>query len=610
MANAKKYDIDSFGLSNSIRKRIESLINLQLNPSTINLFTIEFSGLDDETRSNIGRYISRLLEIETLIIQEHYDYLKANGFTLGSAKQNIIIQQRKTNLHRIQTIFEPKTNTGRKLSEVKKPNTDFKGLDFKKAMLIGNTETPADKEKRHLKEKATKKRLEEIEIFEKEQKEKLMKKLQGSMELDSNKVLKNMNDRKMDAANKITSKIKGFYSKFDQQNNFIKSEFLTDDNKTADISENEITLSKGIENKKTTSMDLLMEEVNKLNTDILKSTNMVTQVEESKDKKEELKKQLYLENDEYENELQEILSKNYENDEFKVLEEQKVEEDNSKLVKLIEKDEDIVNLKDTFIEKIKEIKEPIKNNELIEKELVSIDEPDDNIKSSKNNHLFDKLQEILKNQIIGILEEKEFVEQKVIELELEKSRLFVDKTIELNEVKEELKSQELKNIKEKLALEEEILNNERLKIQKERELLRGQQLKIEAEKKLLEKIISEKNEKIFIKEKISPVEEKTKKIKKIEIKNEEIEQVKPATIDLKKLDKVNAEKMLKNILANVDKSISITELAKKQKEESDKLLDLETKKMFKVISDDELKILKALKNKKYNLLSKEFINQE
>ncbi|WP_339031034.1 hypothetical protein [Spiroplasma endosymbiont of Cantharis nigra] len=108
----KKYgfEMDDYNLPSSIRKRIDDLVELNINPSTINLITTEFSSSSEETKENIGRYITKLLEIEDFIIYQNSK--KSGGSNL---KQDLNSQKRHSNLLIIQQIFQKKQTNGEAL---------------------------------------------------------------------------------------------------------------------------------------------------------------------------------------------------------------------------------------------------------------------------------------------------------------------------------------------------------------------------------------------------------------------------------------------------------------------------------------------------------------
>ncbi len=105
----KKYgfEMDDYNLPSSIRKRIDDLVELNINPSTINLITTEFSSSSEETKENIGKYITKLLEIEDFII---YQNSKKSGGT--NLKQELNSKKRHSNLLIIQQIFQKKETNG------------------------------------------------------------------------------------------------------------------------------------------------------------------------------------------------------------------------------------------------------------------------------------------------------------------------------------------------------------------------------------------------------------------------------------------------------------------------------------------------------------------
>jgi exonuclease SbcC len=112
----KNYKINDFGLSQSVRRRIDDLVGLQLTPSTINLFTSEFSQMDENIKLSIGMYIAQLLEIETDLLQRHFADLREQTVH-GNSRDRLILEQRKTNLQRIQQIFTKELKLQERISK-------------------------------------------------------------------------------------------------------------------------------------------------------------------------------------------------------------------------------------------------------------------------------------------------------------------------------------------------------------------------------------------------------------------------------------------------------------------------------------------------------------
>ncbi|AOG60553.1 hypothetical protein SHELI_v1c06020 [Spiroplasma helicoides] len=126
MATRHGIKIEDYGLPETITKRIEDLFELNLNPSTMNLLTSEFSVFDEKVKNNISRYIAEILLVENEVLDNQMNLLKKDNF--GSAKQEMILKQRKSNLIRLQQILvskeiiitKPKSKVNNNSEKVKK----------------------------------------------------------------------------------------------------------------------------------------------------------------------------------------------------------------------------------------------------------------------------------------------------------------------------------------------------------------------------------------------------------------------------------------------------------------------------------------------------------
>lgn len=178
MAKIRKNEVNTFGLPKSIRSRIDELVNLNLNPTTVNLLTYEFSNFDEEIRSNIGKYIEGLLIIENELLENHLNLLKEKNI-FGNNKQEFVLKQRKNNLLRIQQLFnneKNKTYNNRKNSATEEKTNSLLNNDFKKIMVTNqDNKTPEEREKEKFRELANKKRMLEVVIDEENKKIKLAK---------------------------------------------------------------------------------------------------------------------------------------------------------------------------------------------------------------------------------------------------------------------------------------------------------------------------------------------------------------------------------------------------------------------------------------------------
>ncbi|QBQ07675.1 hypothetical protein SGLAD_v1c04760 [Spiroplasma gladiatoris] len=176
MAKRYGYELGEYNLPSSIRKRIDDLVGLSLNPSTINLLTSEFSHLSEDMKENIGRYIANLLEIENAILEIHFKKIKEEN-AFGNSKQELIMKQRQSNLLRIQQIFANKDLEN--LRAIKYDNNfqpqedlSLNKNDLKRFMVTNNSNSLSndDKQKQKLKFLSEKKRRLELVIVEEQNK--------------------------------------------------------------------------------------------------------------------------------------------------------------------------------------------------------------------------------------------------------------------------------------------------------------------------------------------------------------------------------------------------------------------------------------------------------
>ncbi|AKU79650.1 hypothetical protein [Spiroplasma turonicum] len=146
-------EIPTFNLPAPIRKRINDLVKLSINPTTINLITAEFSKASDETKENIGRYIARLIEIQNDTLESHYENIKRGGGVLN-LKQELNITKVKSNLLRIQQIFMKKDLEEKRINNHLNNNIDseqtLENLNFRDAMMIKNDLSSEEVNKREL----------------------------------------------------------------------------------------------------------------------------------------------------------------------------------------------------------------------------------------------------------------------------------------------------------------------------------------------------------------------------------------------------------------------------------------------------------------------------
>ncbi|QGS51913.1 hypothetical protein [Spiroplasma tabanidicola] len=195
MAKRYGFELGEYGLPSSIRKRIDDLVGLSLNPSTINLLTSEFSLFEEETKENIGRYIANLLEIENALLAKHFEKIKQEN-SFGNSKQELIMKQRQSNLLRIQQIFSHKDKLLERVNNIEtksfapKDEVSSEKIDFTKFMVTNNSNTVTDdeKQKQKLKLLSEKKRKLELVVSEKQQQINIAKKQyeEARMRNDSN----------------------------------------------------------------------------------------------------------------------------------------------------------------------------------------------------------------------------------------------------------------------------------------------------------------------------------------------------------------------------------------------------------------------------------------
>ncbi|AGR41131.1 hypothetical protein [Spiroplasma taiwanense] len=164
-----------FELDSSIRKRIDALVDLNINPSTINLITAEFATSSEKIRENIGRYIARLLEIESARLTEQFNRDSKNNNYIN-LKQQMNLKNRETNLLRIQQVFvskdKQKNDESFKNKLLVNNNQDklIANIDFKNAMIVDNQLISEDELlKNKLQDLANKKRKIELAISNQKQ---------------------------------------------------------------------------------------------------------------------------------------------------------------------------------------------------------------------------------------------------------------------------------------------------------------------------------------------------------------------------------------------------------------------------------------------------------
>ncbi|QHX36642.1 hypothetical protein [Spiroplasma sp. BIUS-1] len=203
------FEIDDYNLPASVRKRIDDLVDLNINPSTINLITAEFSASSDEVKENIGRYIARLLEIEDFVIQKSYEKNKEFGAGIN-LKQEMMMKNRQTNLLRIQQIFikndQEKDRVNKFNQRVQEANSSNEPLlDFKEAMVIKNrVETD---ETLRLQELANKRRKIELAILEEQEKIKVAQKQYQRAKLEDDNITQELKLNVVKFANKRLKEI-------------------------------------------------------------------------------------------------------------------------------------------------------------------------------------------------------------------------------------------------------------------------------------------------------------------------------------------------------------------------------------------------------------------
>lgn len=269
MAKKQGIELPKFGLNSTIRKRIDELIDLNLNPSTINLFTSEFSKIDDNTRANIGRYIAALLEVQNGILEAHLERaVQSNAF--GVSKQEIILKQRKSNLLRIQRAFSSQVNSNQ--NQVRKNINEQSNSRINSAINVRNIMVTKgehalshdEQEKERLRELANKKRIIELAIFEQEQKLKLAQKQYKEAEEKHDTVTQEL---KLNIINESKNKINDIKNNVRKYNNIkdFPIEILMDPNQTIDLKKDEENLRKYLADKNKDSLDGLRGQVKSKN---------------------------------------------------------------------------------------------------------------------------------------------------------------------------------------------------------------------------------------------------------------------------------------------------------------------------------------------------------
>ncbi|WP_339020128.1 hypothetical protein [Spiroplasma endosymbiont of Atherix ibis] len=182
------FEINNYNLSSSIRKIIDDLINLNLNPSTINLITAEFSSTSDEIKENIGRYIANLLEIENFLLEQEYIKNKDANYGLNF-KQELNIKNRQTNLLRIQQIFTKKDNNNEIINFLNNQDNNHHHeylKNYKESMFIKNKKEKNRSSK--LEELENKKRRIELAVLEEQEKIKIAQKQYQKAKLDDDEI--------------------------------------------------------------------------------------------------------------------------------------------------------------------------------------------------------------------------------------------------------------------------------------------------------------------------------------------------------------------------------------------------------------------------------------
>ncbi|AHI52864.1 hypothetical protein [Spiroplasma culicicola] len=268
MAKRHGFEIGDYGLPASIRKRIDDLIELNLNPSTINLLTSEFSNIDDDTRENVGRYIANLLEIETIMLERHFEKIKeVNVF--GNSKQELILKQRKTNLLRIQQIFASKDEQLNKMRGgnnsrfEEEPSTST--IDFKNAMVTNSHNLNQEQlAKEKLKELANKKRLIELAIFEEENKIKVAQKQYQEAKNNNDSTTQELKLDLIDKSNKKLKKIDKAIKKYKTIED-LPLNILLDDDQEIDFARDEKKLREYLANKDKIAFEKMQNDLKELN---------------------------------------------------------------------------------------------------------------------------------------------------------------------------------------------------------------------------------------------------------------------------------------------------------------------------------------------------------
>ncbi|ARU91611.1 hypothetical protein SCLARK_001023 [Spiroplasma clarkii] len=268
---AKKHGIEvpDFGLSSTIRRRIDELIDLNLSPTTINIFTREFSKIDTKTRDGIGRYIAKLLEIQNDGLEEHLKKAKAKNAG-STSKQEIILKQRKSNLLRIQRAFSTGVVNSQKdvQKNINETSTSLRNsaLNVRNLMVTKGIDEPSEQEqqKEKLKELANKKRLIELAIFEEEQKQKLAQR-QLTLAKENNDT--KTQEIKLQVISDSKNKIKRIKDKVDEYDNIsdFPLEILMEPDETVDFEHDEEKLRKYLAEKQNDSIKDLQEQAKKLN---------------------------------------------------------------------------------------------------------------------------------------------------------------------------------------------------------------------------------------------------------------------------------------------------------------------------------------------------------
>ncbi|AUM62637.1 hypothetical protein [Spiroplasma monobiae] len=203
------FEIDDYNLPASVRKRIDDLVDLNINPSTINLITAEFSASSDDVKENIGRYIARLLEIEDFVIQQSHDRSQQIGAGLN-LKHQMGAKNRQTNLLRIQQIFLKNDQENERVNKTKQRAQEINAsseplLDFKQAMVINNDEELSETVK--LQQLANKRRKIELAIIEEQEKIKVAQRQYKKAKLEDDDITQELKLNVVKFANKRLKEI-------------------------------------------------------------------------------------------------------------------------------------------------------------------------------------------------------------------------------------------------------------------------------------------------------------------------------------------------------------------------------------------------------------------